>query len=113
MSIPIKVVEEINNWFGHTLYGYFIGKRLAFPVVEYYVKNAWAKFGINKVMMNAKGLFFFKSKRVEDVLEEGPWMIRNTPIILKKWTMNTNLLKEDLTHVPVWVKLHDVPMATI
>ena len=25
--------------------------------------------------------------------------------------MNTNLLKEDLTHVPVWVKLHDVPMA--
>ena len=37
-------------------------------------------------------------------------MIRNIPIILKNWTMNTNLLKEDLTHVLVLVKVHDVPM---
>ncbi|PWA36994.1 zinc knuckle CX2CX4HX4C [Artemisia annua] len=114
LSIPISVVQEINNRFGYTLYGYFLGKRLAFPVVEYYVKNAWAKFGINKVMMNTKGVFFFKfdnQKGLEDVLEAGPWMIRNIPIILKKWTVNTNILKEDLSHVPVWVKLHDVPLA--
>ena len=38
-------------------------------------------------------------------------MIRNVPIILKPWTLNTNLLKEDLTNVPVWVKFHDVPLA--
>jgi hypothetical protein len=114
LSIPLKVVEEVNTRFENTLYGYFLGQRLAFPVVDYYVRNAWAKFGIQKVMMNAKGFFFFKfnsSKGVDDVLENGPWLIRNVPIILKPWTLNTNLLKEDLINIPVWVKFHDVPLA--
>lgn len=39
-------------------------------------------------------------KVVEDVIENGPWMIRNVPIILKPWTLNTNLL----TNIPVSVK---------
>ncbi|GJY30317.1 zinc knuckle CX2CX4HX4C containing protein [Tanacetum coccineum] len=30
------------------------------------------------------------------------------PLTLKKWTMNTRLFKEELTCIPVWVKLHDV-----
>ncbi|PWA82953.1 zinc knuckle CX2CX4HX4C [Artemisia annua] len=114
LSIPMKVVEEVNTRFENTLYGYFLGQRLAFPVVDYYVRNAWGKFGIHKVMMNAKGFFFFKfnsKKGVDDVLENGPWLIRNVPIILKPWTLNTNLLKEDLTNIPVWVKFHDVPLA--
>ncbi|GJT72449.1 hypothetical protein Tco_1031735 [Tanacetum coccineum] len=34
---------------------------------------------------------------LEAVLEGGPWMIRNSPIILKKWSMDTRLLKEELT----------------
>ncbi|GKE11570.1 zinc knuckle CX2CX4HX4C containing protein [Tanacetum coccineum] len=40
----------------------------------------------------------------------GPWMIHNSPIILKKWSMGTSLLKEELTQIPIWVKLHDVPL---
>ena len=114
LAIPLKVVEDISTRFDYTLYGYFIGKRVAFPVVEYYARTTWAKYGLKRVMMNSKGFFFFKfdtQKGLDDVLEEGPWMIRNIPIILKPWTMDTNLLKEDLTRVPVWVKLHDVPMA--
>ncbi|GKD35016.1 zinc knuckle CX2CX4HX4C containing protein [Tanacetum coccineum] len=50
------------------------------------------------------------SKGLEDVIENEPWMIHNSPIILKKWTMNTSLFIEELTHIPVWVKLHDVPL---
>ncbi|GKB05401.1 zinc knuckle CX2CX4HX4C containing protein [Tanacetum coccineum] len=49
------------------------------------------------------------SKGVDDVLENGPRMIRTIPIILKKWTNSTNLKKEELTRVLFWVKLHDVP----
>ncbi|GJY28136.1 zinc knuckle CX2CX4HX4C containing protein [Tanacetum coccineum] len=43
-------------------------------------------------------------------LEGGPWLIRKSPIILKKWSMDTRLLKEELTRIPIWVKLHDVPI---
>ncbi|GKD18059.1 zinc knuckle CX2CX4HX4C containing protein [Tanacetum coccineum] len=112
-SIPKKVVEMVSTRFANTLYGYFIGKRMAFPVVEYYVWNNWGKYGLTRIMMNSKGFFFFQfktSKGLEDVLENGPWMIHNSPIILKKWTMNTRLCKEELTRIPVWVKIHDVPI---
>ncbi|GJS73302.1 hypothetical protein Tco_0706143 [Tanacetum coccineum] len=39
ISIPCKVVEKDSTRFKHTLYGYFIGKRMTFPVVEYYARN--------------------------------------------------------------------------
>ncbi|GKC43671.1 zinc knuckle CX2CX4HX4C containing protein [Tanacetum coccineum] len=48
--------------------------------------------------------------KLKPVLENGQWIIRNRPLILKKWTMNTSLFKEELTRIPVWVKLHDVPL---
>ncbi|GJX94066.1 probable indole-3-pyruvate monooxygenase YUCCA10 [Tanacetum coccineum] len=44
------------------------------------------------------------------VLESGTWFIRSVRIILKKWTPNASLLKEDLLLVPIWVKLYDIPI---
>ncbi|GJW75290.1 hypothetical protein Tco_0134660, partial [Tanacetum coccineum] len=38
MTIPIEAVEAVNARFINTFYGYFIGDRLAFPLVENYVK---------------------------------------------------------------------------
>nr|GEW95944.1 hypothetical protein [Tanacetum cinerariifolium] len=70
--IPRKVVEKVSTRFEHTLYGYFIGKRLAFSVVGYNARN-------NR----------------EAVLESGPWKIRNTLIILKKWSMVLAYLKRN------------------
>ncbi|GJT82795.1 hypothetical protein Tco_1057137 [Tanacetum coccineum] len=71
------------------------------------------KYGLTRIMMNSKGFFFFKfksSKGLDDNMENGPWMIRNSPIILKKWSMDTRLCKEELTRILVWVKIHDVPI---
>ncbi|GKC79357.1 zinc knuckle CX2CX4HX4C containing protein, partial [Tanacetum coccineum] len=111
--IPRKVIEKVSTRFEHTLYSYFIGKRMVFPVVEYYARNNWAKHGLKRIMMNTKGFFFFKFDSragLESILEGGPWLIRNSSIILKKWSMDTRLLKEELTCIPIWVKLHDVPI---
>ncbi|GJY34630.1 zinc knuckle CX2CX4HX4C containing protein [Tanacetum coccineum] len=113
ISIPCKVVEKVSIRFKHTLCGYFIRKRMAFPVVEYYARNNWAKHGLKRIMMNSKGFFFFKFDSragLEAVLDGGPWLIRKSPIILKKWLMDTRLLKEELTRISIWVKLHDVPI---
>ncbi|GKB00478.1 protein LAZ1 [Tanacetum coccineum] len=79
------VLEKVSVRLEHTLYGYFIGKRLAFPVFD-------SRGGLDAV------------------LEGGSWMIRNSPIILKKWSVNTSLQKEEMTRIPIWVKLHDVPI---
>nr|GEV60429.1 hypothetical protein [Tanacetum cinerariifolium] len=45
---------------------------------------------------------------LDAMLENVPWFIRNNPLILKKWHPDENLLKEDVSIVPVWVKLHGV-----
>ncbi|GKB90837.1 putative reverse transcriptase domain-containing protein, partial [Tanacetum coccineum] len=47
---------------------------------------------------------------LDSMLENGLWFIRNNPLILKKWNPDVNLLKEDVGNVPVWVKLHGVPV---
>ncbi|GJX84967.1 zinc knuckle CX2CX4HX4C containing protein [Tanacetum coccineum] len=111
--IPRKVVEKVSTRFEHTLYGYFIGKRMAFLVVEYYARNNWTKHGMKRIMMNSKGFFIFKFDSwagLEAVLEGGPWLICKSSFILKKWSMDTRLIKEELTRIPIWVKLHDVPI---
>ncbi|GKB90306.1 polyadenylate-binding protein 2-like protein [Tanacetum coccineum] len=113
-TIPMSSVVKVNERLSNTIYGYFIGKRVVFPVVENYVYNARGKFGIQKVMMYAKGFYFFKfssTKGVDDILENGPWMIRQVPIILNTWSPSTSLTKENHSSVPILVKMHDVAMA--
>nr|GEU65637.1 hypothetical protein [Tanacetum cinerariifolium] len=61
VTIPIDAVKAVSARFVNTLYGYFIGNRLAFPLVENY-------------------------------------------------TPNTILKKNEIKHVPVWVKMHHVPI---
>nr|GEZ17749.1 hypothetical protein [Tanacetum cinerariifolium] len=52
----------------------------------------------------------FANMTYDDMLENGPWFIRNNPLILKKWHPYEYLLKKDVRTVPVWVKLHGVPI---
>ncbi|XP_035830140.1 uncharacterized protein LOC110901221 [Helianthus annuus] len=85
VTITLASVKQVQDRFANVLFGYFLGKRLAFP---------------------------FKLKEgMDQVLQDGPWLIRNIPLFLKQWTPNTELKKEELKKIPVWVKLHDVPLA--
>ncbi|GJV37237.1 exocyst complex component SEC6 [Tanacetum coccineum] len=77
-------VHEVNDRMKISLYGYFIGKRLASSVV--------------------------KCEGVDPVLRDGPWIIREIPIFLNNWSSFVSHLKEELSHVPVWVTFHDVPL---
>ncbi|GJZ05760.1 hypothetical protein Tco_0539553 [Tanacetum coccineum] len=109
--LPLKTIQTVKHKFENSLVGYFVGKSVAFPLVKSYVMNTWGKFSFQKIMMDEDGFFFkFASiSGVEQVLEQGPWLIRNTPLILQKWTPNMSFTKDKVTKVPVWVKMHRVP----
>ncbi|GJV50040.1 zinc knuckle CX2CX4HX4C containing protein [Tanacetum coccineum] len=112
LVIPLASVKEFSTRFANTLYGYFIGKRLAFSIVENYVKSTCSKYGIEHVMLQ-NGFFFFpfsSRKGMEQVLENGPLLICLVPLILNIWTLNSNLKKDEIKTAPVWLKLHNVPM---
>ncbi|GKB40387.1 zinc knuckle CX2CX4HX4C containing protein [Tanacetum coccineum] len=103
----------VNERLSNIVYGFFLVKCVAYAVVENYVKNTWSKFGLVKSMMTTKGIFFFKfrfNNGMESMLENGPWLIRNMELILKNWTLDANVTKENVCNIPVWVKFHDIPI---
>nr|GFA26560.1 hypothetical protein [Tanacetum cinerariifolium] len=78
--------------------------------LKQYVWNKWSNYGLQKVTM-INGVFFFKfasTQRFEDVMANGLYMIQNVPIILKKWSPNVSLAKEDLTKVDATCGLKDI-----
>ncbi|GJR20403.1 zinc knuckle CX2CX4HX4C containing protein [Tanacetum coccineum] len=112
VTLPKDAIDEINARFVHTLYGFPVGKRLAFPMVENYVKHVWAKFGLKRVMMHHGSFMFqFESQTgMEKVMEGGPWRIQLVPFILKVWMPHSLIQKENMSNVPLWVKMHNVPI---
>ncbi|GJS65584.1 hypothetical protein Tco_0680148 [Tanacetum coccineum] len=86
VAIPFDAVEEVSARFTNTLYGYFIGKRLAFKLVENYVKNTWAKYGLKRVQLHDD--FFLFQFETKDGMDN----------------------KVEVKKAPVWVKLHHVPI---
>ncbi|GJT97913.1 retrotransposon protein, putative, ty1-copia subclass [Tanacetum coccineum] len=103
--VPVESVRAICARFANTVSGFFLGKHVAYPVVANYVQNTWGKYGLVKSMLNSStGIFSFQFSSMDGLdamLENGPWFIRNSPLILKKWNPNVNLLKEDVGNVPV------------
>ncbi|GJU37931.1 zinc finger, CCHC-type containing protein [Tanacetum coccineum] len=92
--VPVDSIQAISERFANTAYGFFLGKKMAIPVVLL-VRNT----GLKRSCFAQYAM-----------LENGPWFIRNNLLILKKWHPDENLLKEDVSIVPVWVKLHGVPV---
>ncbi|GKB25247.1 zinc knuckle CX2CX4HX4C containing protein [Tanacetum coccineum] len=102
----------VNEQFNNIVYGFFFGKRVAYPVVKNYVKNTWSKFGLVKSMMT-KGIFFFMfsfKDEMESMLENGSLLIIIVLLILRKWTPNVNIMMEDVCNILIWEKFHDIPI---
>ncbi|GJY72380.1 putative reverse transcriptase domain-containing protein [Tanacetum coccineum] len=112
--VPVESIRAISERFANIAYGFFLGKRVAYTVVANYVRNTWGKYGLVRSMFNSSTrLFSFQFSSMDGLdamLENGPWFIQNHPLILKKWHPDANLLKEDVSTLPVWVKLHGVPV---
>nr|GEW83249.1 hypothetical protein [Tanacetum cinerariifolium] len=84
--LPMGAIDKVNARFVNTLYGFPVGKKLAFPMVENNVKHAWAKFGLKHAMMH-HGAFMFQF---------------DSQIRMEK--------KERVSKVPLWVLMHNVPI---
>ncbi|GJU00546.1 putative ribonuclease H-like domain-containing protein [Tanacetum coccineum] len=62
--IPMSSVLKLHASFKNTLYGYFIGKKVAFLVVERCLLNSWKKYCITRVMGDKQGFIFIQFSSV-------------------------------------------------
>ncbi|GJT83229.1 hypothetical protein Tco_1057571, partial [Tanacetum coccineum] len=47
--VPLESIRVISEWFVNTTYGFFLGKRVVYPVVANYVRNTWGKYELVKL----------------------------------------------------------------
>ncbi|GJS09197.1 hypothetical protein Tco_0365993 [Tanacetum coccineum] len=89
--VPMESMRAISKRFANTAYGFFLGKRVAYPVVANYVRNTMGNYGLVKSMLNSStGIFSFQFSSMEG--------------------LDAMLENEDVGNVPVWVKLYGVPV---
>ncbi|GKC71583.1 zinc finger, CCHC-type containing protein, partial [Tanacetum coccineum] len=77
--ILFESIRAISERFVNMVYGFFLGKQVAYHVVANYVRNTWGKYGLVKCMLNSStGLFFFQFSSIDgldSMLENGPLFI--------------------------------------
>ncbi|GKB90549.1 hypothetical protein Tco_0962821 [Tanacetum coccineum] len=100
--LPVATLSAAQLRYVNSLVGYFVGKNVAFPLVQNYLTNTWGKFGFQKVIKDEDGFLFFKFASLTG--------LNPLPIILTKWSPSLSLTKDQVTKVPVWVKMHKVPV---
>jgi len=69
----------------NTLYGYFIGTKMAFPYVNNHLQRRWAKHGVGEISRNGLSFYFIKfsyEQGLLEVLEDRPWMMSNMPFFV-------------------------------
>ncbi|XP_059441719.1 uncharacterized protein LOC132174022 [Corylus avellana] len=74
--------------------------------------SKWAS-SLVEVFLLENGLYLFKfadEKTRDEVMEARVWHMANKPLILRKWTPGMQLLNISLSSVPVWIKLHNLPI---
>lgn len=90
------------------LIGNFLGRRPSFIFVKEVTQKIWRLTGIVDTTMMESGLFVFRFNCDEDkqqILEGGIWKINHKPLILRQWRLNMELMKVDLSSLPLWVYL--------
>ncbi|KAJ9565486.1 hypothetical protein OSB04_001452 [Centaurea solstitialis] len=111
--IPDELVQKQASEWALTLAGYFIGKRPAFPFVQYHARRMWKKYGLTDVILNDQGYFFFKfnsDQGLNFVFENGPWLFNGMPIFIQRWQQGHCFDKPELKTVPLWVNIYGLPL---
>ncbi|GJZ81308.1 zinc knuckle CX2CX4HX4C containing protein, partial [Tanacetum coccineum] len=63
------------------------------------------EYGLKDVIENDSGMFFFKFHHEEGlnhVLDNGPWMVNNKPLVVQKWDVNMNIERTEPDTLPLW-----------
>ncbi|KAL4556614.1 hypothetical protein LXL04_039272 [Taraxacum kok-saghyz] len=112
VEMPIADILKGSEPYSTTIYGYFIEKRVNYLNMNKYAMSKWKQFGIEEVMVNEEGIYFrFSSEQgVKGVLDGGPWLIFDNPIIIRRWATGLNMSKAQHNMVRVWVKIFNVPL---
>ncbi|XP_020689233.1 uncharacterized protein LOC110104462 [Dendrobium catenatum] len=95
------------------LVGYSVGKRPYYEALKETAMRIWKLKGTFELIALTDGFFLFKFSLPKDydmVWSKGAWFFHGNPFIFQKWTKSFNPTRENFTYVPIWVRIHNLPL---
>ncbi|GJV95335.1 RNA-directed DNA polymerase, eukaryota, reverse transcriptase zinc-binding domain protein [Tanacetum coccineum] len=107
------VIEDGSTKWNMTVIGHFVGYRMSYREIMGNLRRMWRSYQFDDIIMNNSGLYFCKFKShdgMQAVIENGPWLVDNKPFFVQKWEPGLCMSKPEVTKVPLWVKIYNVPL---
>ncbi|XP_074315010.1 uncharacterized protein LOC141651188 [Silene latifolia] len=107
-----EVQKELAFWKNYVIC-FILGGNPPWDVVEEFILGLWDEYGIDRISFMPSGVFlvrFKRSKDQESVLNHGHFLFENKPLIVRPWNAQDPLNKSDVSVVPVWVRLLNLPL---
>ncbi|KAG5562101.1 hypothetical protein RHGRI_004973 [Rhododendron griersonianum] len=104
-------LTDIGMW-NKYLVGHFLDGKMAYPLVLSTARNQWKELFV-AVKPDVAGcyLFEFRDEQAKQlVLDGGPYFFSQRYLVLKDWHTMMQPVKEQPSHIPVWVRLHNLPL---
>ncbi|XP_074304372.1 uncharacterized protein LOC141639082 [Silene latifolia] len=102
------VAGEISFW-STSIFCYILGANPPSNVISGFVKRVWPSNGVDKVSFLPSGIFLVRFKTAEQqqaVLKNGHLIFDNKPVIIKEWKPKSELIKHDVSRIPLWMKIY-------
>ncbi|PKU77052.1 hypothetical protein MA16_Dca001658 [Dendrobium catenatum] len=96
------------------LIGYSIGRRPFYEALLGAIKKTWSLKGSLQLLSLNEGFFLLRFSCQEDLdmaWSHGVWFLLGKRFVLQKWHSKFKPVKEEFSSVPIWVKIHDLPLA--
>jgi len=84
----------------------------AIPCCNTIASRVWRQCGLENVSTTSNGFMIFQfttAAEMHTVLEKGPWMFGGKNIVLQQWHPRFQFDKNNISTLPIWVRLHDFP----
>lgn len=116
VEIPDEVIEKVNHLWEDYLIGKFLDTAPHVGRIHATVNRIWNQ-GDKKVLIDVHVIDETTMKfKVMDpgmrarILKRGMWSIGNIPMVITKWIPDEMKEKPEITAIPLWVHLKNVPM---
>ncbi|PKU74870.1 RNA exonuclease 1 [Dendrobium catenatum] len=108
-----KLAKGGDDW-SLCLVGYSIGRRPFYEALLGAINKTWTLKGSLQLLSLSDGFFLLRFSCEEDydmAWSKGVWFLLGKPFVLQKWHPKFKPKRENFATVPIWVKIHDLPLA--
>lgn len=113
IAIPAEIIEKKSQYYiDHALIGKFLDLWPSEKALIAWIYAVWKPKGHYDLQLGAKGFFTIVFFNLEDrtrIFEGGPYFFNSAGLFLRIWKERFNPDLEDLSIVPVWIRLYSLP----